>query len=201
MMRRNWMWLLTVVAAGSIGTNVYVLRRPAPIAQAETERLPLLAAGTQLQEITGRNDRADLVRVPLAGTDRPTLLYFVKPTCIWCTRNRSNFAEIVKQRSDEYNIVFVSLNDSGFAAYVQRQRPDWGDARVTTLTGLSAKMKTDLLLGATPQTMIVDRSGKLLHNWIGAYTRSTLIAVENLFLVQMPGLVDEQAGRPTPQGR
>ncbi|HEX6324377.1 MAG TPA: hypothetical protein VFZ36_11675 [Vicinamibacterales bacterium] len=161
----------------------------------------MLPVGAQLRGITGRNDRADLVRVPLAGTNRPTMLYFVTPTCIWCARNERNFAEIVKQRSDEYHIVFVSLNESGFSAYVHRNQPLWSDARVTTLTGLSTETKTDLLLGATPQTMIVGRDGKLLHNWVGAYTRNTLIAVENLFLVQMPGLVQQPSGAPDLQGR
>jgi len=194
MRRHVWVLLLALVAVGSLATNVYLLRRPpaAPPAELET---PTLRVGTQLQDIMGRNEKADVVRVQLHGTDRPTMLYFVTPTCVWCRRNRDNFAEIVRQRSGEYHIVFVSLSEGGFSNYLQQLRPQWDDGSVTTLTSLPAKTKSDMLLGATPQTIIVDREGKVTHNWVGAYVRNTLIAVENLFLVQMPGLVEDAPRR------
>ena len=194
MSRRVWVLLLVAFAVGSVATTVYLLRRPPPASLANLET-PSLRVGTQLEDITGRNEKADVVRVQLRGTDRPTMLYIVTPACSWCTRNRRNFAEIVRQRSGEYHIEFISLSEGGFSGYLHQLRPDWNDEHVTTLTSLPARTKAEMLLGPTPQTIIIDRDGKVTHNWVGAYTSNTLIAVENLFLLQMPGLVEDPPRR------
>lgn len=51
-----------------------------------------------------------------------------------------------------------------------------------------------MLLGSTPQTIVVGSDGRVVENWLGAYTGDTLVAIENFFLVEMPGLVSDHAG-------
>jgi hypothetical protein len=69
----------------------------------------------------------------------------------------------------------------------------WGDADVRLLTGLSREVRDRMMLGSTPQTMVIGTDGRIIANWVGAYTGDTLIAVENFFLLQMPGLRDAPA--------
>ena len=188
-LRRILLGLLIVVGAGSIALNVYFVR-------AERAAVPpppaVLAKGTQLKDFSGRDELGNLVNVKLASTDRPTLLYVVTPSCIWCKRNRDNFLKVVSERSGDFNVVLVSLNDSGFKTYVEKLRPLWGDAEVATVTGLSDELKDRMMLHVTPTTLIVDAGGRVTDVWTGAYTQKTLLWAENFFLVKMPGLVPDQ---------
>jgi hypothetical protein len=43
-------------------------------------------------------------------------------------------------------------------------------------------------LGSTPQTIIVSLDGKILQNWVGAYTGDRRAEVERFFGVSLPGL-------------
>jgi hypothetical protein len=188
MTHRRWIGVLAAVAAVSLMGNVYLLTRPP--SSVPPQRRPILPAGAQLQEVRGLDEAGDVVRLQLAGAHRPTLLYVVTPACVWCTRNQANFIKLAEERSGQYTMVLVSLTNTGFDDYVASLRPRWGDADVRVLSSLSREDRDRLMLGATPQTIVVGTDGRILQNWVGAYTDETLIGVENFFLLQMPGLSD-----------
>lgn len=135
MMPTRWIVALATVAVASLLANAYLVTRPSPAPV--VERPPLLQPGAQLNEVRGYSEIGDLVQVRLAGKDRPTLMYVVTPTCIWCIRNRDNFVTLARERGGAYDIVLVSLRETGFKAYVDGLKPMWGASRVRTLTGLS----------------------------------------------------------------
>lgn len=53
------------------------------------------------------------------------------------------------------------------------------------LTELS---KLTYKLGATPQTIVVSPEGKVIKNWMGAYSGDKAREVEEYFNVRLPGL-------------
>lgn len=189
MTHRRWLGALATIAALSLMGNVYFITRP-PSPAPQSQQRPILPSGTQLGDLRGHSETGDEVQVQLVDSDRPTLLYVVTPSCIWCTRNRDNFLKLAAERSGQYNIVLLSLTNAGFPPYVDALRPMWRDAEVRVLTGLSREVRGRMMLGSTPQTMVVGTDGRIIENWVGAYTGDTLIAVENFFLLQMPGLGD-----------
>lgn len=187
MTHRRWIVALACVAAVSLMGNVYLLTRP-PLPPPSPARRPLLPAGAQLHEVRGLNEAGEVVHLPLAGRSRATLLYVVTPSCVWCARNQDNFLRLVAERSGQYDVVLASLTDIGFEGYLAALRARWDDADVQVLTSVSREDRDRLMLGATPQTLVIGTDGRVLRNWVGAYTEDTLIDVENFFLLQMPGL-------------
>jgi hypothetical protein len=69
-------------------------------------------------------------------------------------------------------------------------RPLWRDTPVETLTALDQDVRT---LIEPPALSVVTPDGKVDRVWLGAYTKDTLLAVENVFLLQLPGLVPDSA--------
>ena len=187
MTHRRWFGALAAVAAVSLMGNVYFLTQPPSLTTAPQQR-PFLPPGTQLQDLRGLNEAGEVVRLQLAGSRRATLLYVVTPSCVWCTRNQENFIELALKRSGQYSIVLVSLTSNGFEGYLASLKPRWGDADIQVLASLSRETRDRLMLGATPQTIVIGTDGRILQNWVGAYTDDTLVGVENFFLLQMPGL-------------
>jgi hypothetical protein len=42
---------------------------------------------------------------------------------------------------------------------------------------------------ATPQTLLIDSSGRIVHSWIGAYAGTVGKEIEDVFKIKLPGLV------------
>jgi hypothetical protein len=191
MIRKTVSIAIAFLLLGSLAVNVLLWRRvtaaPAAPATASPARASL-AAGTRVPDLDGRSDRGDLVHVRLNGSERPTLLYVVSPRCVWCHRNEDNFLTLLRERGSEYNVVLVSLTSAGLAAYVADLRTKWKDAQVQVVTEVSERTRAALMLDSTPQTIVVGPDGRVVKSWRGAYTQQTLVAVENFFLVEMPGL-------------
>jgi hypothetical protein len=53
------------------------------------------------------------------------------------------------------------------------------------------EVRAQYRLGSTLQTIIVSPDGKVLQNWVGAYTGARQAEVEKFFGVSLPGLFSE----------
>lgn len=191
MPQRHWLGALAVIATLSLMGNVYFITRPLPPAPQSLQR-PVLPPGSDIRDLRGLNEAGEGAHVQLAGSSRPTVLYVVTPSCVWCTRNQENFTKLAVERSGQYRFVLVSLTRDGFREYLAPLKAKWGDADIQVLAGLSREDRDRLMLGSTPQTMVIGTDGRLLRNWVGAYTDNTLVGVENFFLLQMPGLSERE---------
>ena len=55
-------------------------------------------------------------------------------------------------------------------------------------SALSPETIKALGLGGTPQTIVVSTDGKVIKNWMGAYTETIQPEVETFFGVRLPGV-------------
>lgn len=163
----------------SVAVNILLSLQVHHLKQPTTPAAPGLQIGQVVPPIaaTDRNNRS--VIVPYDDTPIPTILYVLRPNCSWCTRNLANFHELTRQTHGRYRVVALSLTSAGnYAQY-------GGEDSVLTVSEGSRRA---LRLGATPQTLVVSRDGRMLHNWVGAYTNS-VADIETSLRISLPGLL------------
>jgi peroxiredoxin len=120
---------------------------------------------------------------------KPTVLYVFTPTCSWCLRNMENFKELVARTGTDYHFVGLSLSKEGLSEYVAAH-----ELKVPIYTGLSKETQKSYKLVGTPQTIVVSPEGKVLQDWVGAYSGDQKSQVEAFFHVTLPGI----ASAPNP---
>jgi hypothetical protein len=98
-------------------------------------------------------------------------------------RNLANLKTILAQRRDSYRFIALSLTDKDLRQYVAEKQID-----IPVFINPGREAMEQYGLGSTPQTIIVSLDGKILQNWVGAYTGDRRAEVERFFGVSLPGL-------------
>jgi hypothetical protein len=123
------------------------------------------------------------VTITYGNTDKPTVLYILTPSCLWCARNLKNINTLASLRGDSYRFIAVSLTHVGLSEYLDANKLGF-----PVYKSVSPEKARQLGLGSTPQTVIVSPEGKVLKNWVGAYGEALRPEVEKYFNVSLPGL-------------
>jgi peroxiredoxin len=146
----------------------------------------LLKSGTLAPsfEAVDLRGQAQLITYDKQGS-RSTVLYVFTPPCPWCARNMDNIEALADKAGTQYRFVALSLSAEGLADYVSTN-----EFKLAVYSGLSPETVKTYKLGSTPQTIVISPEGKVLQNWIGAYTGDQKSQVEAFFHVTLPGLKD-----------
>jgi len=115
--------------------------------------------------------------------DQPVVLYVFTPQCIWCARNLANLKTLLAQKQGAYRFVALSLTDKDINEYVSNSQLD-----CPIYFNPTEESFREYKLGGTPQTIVISREGKVLKNWIGAYTGQQQTEVEEFFGISLPGM-------------
>lgn len=186
--------------AGSLALNVFlgltVVRRADSASAAAAAGKFTLAKGDRVPALVGVALDGQPVTVTY-GPDKPTLVYVVTPTCVWCVRNQANFDALVTQLRDRYRVVMLSFTTQGMPEYVRTIEKPWAGAPVTVVTAIPADLKRQMLLGPTPQTILVSARGLVEGVWVGAYDGPKHKEVEEALGVTLPGLQSPPAAAPS----
>jgi hypothetical protein len=118
-----------------------------------------------------------------AQDSRPTVLYVLSPLCGWCKRNEANIKALTAQAGARFRFVGLSIVDTNLKDYVAQNHAPFPVYLVS-----SQQQVQDLHLGGTPQTVVVDSSGKVEKAWSGAYLASNQKEIERFFETTLPGL-------------
>jgi cytochrome c biogenesis protein CcmG/thiol:disulfide interchange protein DsbE len=177
---RTDLTFLLVVLAISLGFNAY-LGRLYLVAPTVPAGLRAGAPAPPLDAIDPAG-RAGTIRFG----EEPTVLYVFSPTCAWCRKNLPNIQHL--SRRPGFRFVGVALEERGLAEHLQ-QSPLGFPVYVRP----SEASRAQYSLGPVPQTVVVSADGRVLHNWIGAYTEERLKEIERFFETQLPGLADTAA--------
>jgi peroxiredoxin len=145
-----------------------------------------LTPGSLVPPLRGRHLDGSLALIDYKTSPAPTLVYFMSPKCIWCSRNRENFRAIVTQTKAKLHVVCVSQFPDELPDYIAKNG----------LEGLGIEFLLNVpgdLLGvygfsATPQTLVISKEGRVEKAWRGAYTVEKQHDVEEFFGVHLPGL-------------
>ncbi len=174
--------VLSVLLCMSLSANVFLAQsaiRPAP----SRGRPELVAIGADAPALSVKTLDGNETTISTTDQRRPTVLYIISPSCVWCQRNVANIRTVAAAMKESHRFVAVSLGDAapeafqnmnlGFDVYVHPS------LQTTRQYGLSA----------TPHTFVISADGKIVKSWSGAFASKTAADVENFFNVHLPGLV------------
>jgi hypothetical protein len=136
--------------------------------------------GAQIPSVYGVDAKNFAHLIKLAGSSRPTVLYFYASGSPWCERNRDNLETLARSVGAQYSIVALSLTE------MMPQDDPAGGAKVLVYSLASPTLET-LGLHAAPETVVVSPNGTVLKEWVGAYTEEVLGSVEKYFGVRLQG--------------
>ena len=186
--------ILLALLAASLSLNVYLGLKvqgtsPSGSPRAESK----LSAGANVPPVEASDLQGQKATITYADKGKPTVLYVFSPKCGWCSNNMENIRTLSDARKDSFSFVGLSLAGDKLEGYVNAHRLD-----MPVYQSPSSDALNTLGLGSTPQTIVISAEGKVIKNWIGAYTGEVQADVEKYFGLELPGVADAQAsGAPS----
>lgn len=173
--------LLLLVA--SLSLNVYLGWKIRQGTTSSRQNTVTLSPGTKVDPVTAVTLDGIQHTISYEDTNKPTVLYVLSPTCVWCDRNNANLKRLSELRGNDFRFIGLSLAEPGLKAYVDAQHLEF-----PVYTRLTTETIQALGLGSTPQTIVISPDGRVLKNWIGAYIDPLRPEVEAYFGITLPGL-------------
>jgi len=132
----------------------------------------------------------------LAGPDatltmsRPTVIYVFSPGCGWCRLDRDNLLSLHAAQAASYDFVAVTKDDDSakLASYLAKY-PIPVSVFVTRRDALTED--DNRKLGVTPQTIVVDRNGRVVRIWVGALFEQRQEEAQRFFGIRLPGVSEK----------
>ena len=181
--------ILSLLLVCSLGINVVLARRTARLTTlvSRMKSESRLTQGDKVPAITARDLQGRTAVLDYAGTDLPTVLFVITPTCGWCTKNIMNMRTLAASASDRYRFVGLSLDSDKLIDYVTQNKLEF-----PVYTDLPLLPMKQYKLGGTPQTIVVSPKGEVLKVWSGAFAENLQKDVESYFGVTLPGIMDPE---------
>ena len=176
-------YFLIAIVIAALMLAFYLFLKPASAPWAKPQPAASLAPGTMVQPITVTSLSGTREIVDYKKYDKPTVIYVISPSCVWCKRNTQNINALASRKAEAFHFVGVSLSEPGLAEYLNSHGLDF-----PTYQQLAPESRQMLGLGATPQTIVISRDGRVLKNWIGAFNSELQPEIEEFFGIQLPGL-------------
>jgi peroxiredoxin len=183
---RRAIWALTIMLGVSLVTNLllaYKIKRLNESLEALTAPPPALQIGVTVAPIKAHGLDGQPAVISYAGAAQPVVLYVFTPQCSWCAHNLANLKTLLAQKQGAYRFVGLSLTDKDLNEYVAKNQlscPIYFNPAEETLQ--------EYKLGSTPQTIVISPEGKVLKNWVGAYTGEQQAEIEQFFGISLPGM-------------
>ena len=117
------------------------------------------------------------------GAGLPTLVYWFRPSCIWCEANLPNVEALARQAGEKYR--FLAVSDSSPAELSRYASSHQLGFPVYTMLPVSVAQSP---FQATPASLLVSARGLTAKYWSGAYVPTTLVDVEETLGINLPGL-------------
>jgi len=172
-----------LLLAASLCLNVYLGLKLKQGASSVGQNTANLMPGTKIDPFTAIGDDGKPVTISYGATSKPTVVYVMSPSCIWCRRNQANIDKIAETKANDFRFIGLSLGETGLKEYFGGRT-----LKFPVYAGLTKETVQALGLGGTPQTIIVSSEGKILKVWSGAYIESLRPDVEAFFGMELPGL-------------
>jgi peroxiredoxin len=184
---RRIIWAMAVILAVSLVTTLLLAYKVKMLNDSlralGTLPPPLLEVGANVPNIKASNLDGRQEVISYAEGSQPTVFYIFTPQCFWCIRNLDNLKMLFSQKQGSYRFVGISLTDKDVKDYVVKNGLD-----MPIYINPTEEAQREYKLGTTPQTIVVSPDGKVLQNWVGAYTGEQQAQIEKYFGVKLPGL-------------
>ena len=112
----------------------------------------------------------------------PTIVYLFSPECGFCRKNEKKMAALVSNVSGKYRVLGVSLATDRLDEFLHE-----AGIHFPVYTNLEPEVAKAYKAGATPQTFVIGRDGRLRAMWTGAFTGDNEKSVGTYFKFHLPG--------------
>lgn len=130
-----------------------------------------LKPGDVVPPLRGVDSYGNQFTLQYSGSASRTLLFVFSPHCGWCEKNMPNWRSIVDGADrNQLRIVAVSTVTSDAKDYTEGIHL----ASVPTIVDLEPGDKDIYRLTSTPQTILIDSSGRVERIWVGALTEEQM---------------------------
>ena len=176
--RHTWLTVLLVV---SVALNIAMVVKVRLIRSELASAAFGLAKGELVPSIRAHTVSGELTDVASSDGKRVTILYFFSPHCKWCARNSSSVRALATALGPNYRILGISVTDENLPA-------DMSQYPFPLYTYPDPSAIKSLRLFGTPQTLVVDQRGRVLHNWMGSYDPPLRQTIEAALGVTLDGV-------------
>ncbi len=185
----KWFLILAVLLVCSLAINLLLARRVASLKTLVSlmSSEGQLSEGDKVPSIAARDPQGRTAVLDYGGTNLPTVLFVIAPTCGWCTKNIMNMRTLAEKAGDRYRFVGLSLESEKLIDYVTGHKLNF-----PIYTDLPLFPTREYKLGGTPQTIVVSPQGVVMKTWSGAFAEETQKDVESYFKVRLPGIMDPE---------
>ncbi|MEP7340711.1 MAG: hypothetical protein ABI977_23475 [Acidobacteriota bacterium] len=181
---------LKLLLTTALAIHVIVWQQSHSITENVMAQPKTIAAGTApvIKALT-LEDKEVLINYSSVKT--PTVLYVFVPSCPWCARNWDNVRSLAKSASKTHRFLGLALSDYQLQDQVKNNQVNF-----PVYKQLSPETMKKLALGPVPQTIVISHQGKILKNWVGAYSGAIQREVEAFFRAKLPGVAGQSSSEP-----
>lgn len=169
---------LILLCAVMLTANIAIQQRnnnlEAGMRQALAARGP--RPGSMLQKLQGAHVNGEPMLVDFAAKSRKSLLLVFSARCSACTENWPRWREILRRCPPGTTIVYADVANSVTNGYLTKYQIPADDV----MTKVDTETKWIHDLRNTPQTVLLDGSGRIKKVWIGALTSRETESVVSL---------------------
>lgn len=184
------MVLLKLFLVTALAIDTLALQQYHSIAKTMVPQSKIAPAGTA-PAIKARTLEDKEILINYSSVKVPTVLYVFVPSCSWCTQNWDNVRRLAKSTSKTHRFLGLALSDYQLQEHVNNNQISF-----PVYKQLSPETMNKLMLGSVPQTIVISSQGKILKNWMGAYSGAIQQEVEAFFRVKLPGMSEQYSSAP-----
>jgi hypothetical protein len=183
---------LLLVMAALLSSNLLLVKKNRALdRQLMRKGQQYLGVGDHVPTLRGLGLDGEIKTVSYGQDDRATLVFVFSPSCGWCKINLPNWQAILGQAAGRYRIVALSTSRKGTAEYVSKH----GLSQATVIVEPEPRDLLAFRFHLTPQTILVDSSGAVRRNWLGAFASEERRDVESTLGVRLPDSYFETTGQ------
>lgn len=176
-------YLMMVAGAVLVIVNMLLFQQNKQLKAMARDRVKSqeIKPGTRLPALSGLDASGKKVVIDYGGDVRKTLLMIMSPGCGPCKENMENWQALRRQLDKRlYRVVGVSLNQEGLGDYMNTHHL----RDLPMIAEPEAAAKAAYNLKFTPQTFLIDSSGKVEKVWTGNLAGEHRQDIESLLNVR-----------------
>ncbi len=175
-------WILPTLLVASLGANLLLVQRLRSADKAIIESKHFVIGDT-VPPINARLETGELRQLDWS-THKLTVIYYFDPGCGWCQRNAFAFASLVGQLGTDVAVYSYTPTLRGLTEFKRQAHHV-----APVLTDNQEDIRKVLKLAGTPQTLLIDKGGRVVQNWDGAYTGVVRAAIQHYFHISIPDIL------------
>lgn len=169
----NWYMVILHIFLVILAVQVIYLAKQNRDLQAlmRPSSMPGLEAGEEVAAVPVQELDGSQQTLSFADADKETLLFVFNTTCPACKANQANWKELYQSVHERYNVVGVSLHpQQQTQAYIEEHSLPFRVVLPEDIESFAGSFK----IQAIPQTIHIDRQGKVLEVKVGALNKDTM---------------------------